>query len=272
MPYAELNGARYRFQVQGAGKPLLLLHGFTGSGQSWAPHAAVFGRNYLTVTVDLLGHGGSDAPEDPDRFSMKDSAADIAQLLAQMTAEPANLLGYSMGGRLALYFALNYPSSVRSLILESASPGLDGVVAQKERINRDNQLAEAIERDGIERFVDRWQRLPLFASQEQLPESARAELRRQRLKNRANGLAGSLRGMGTGRQPALWGQLPALKVPLMLLAGELDPKFVGIGRQMAALIDGSRLRVIPDVGHTIHLENPGLFQELILGFLDENSG
>lgn len=271
MPYAEINGARYYFQARGAGKPLLLLHGFTGSGQSWDSHAEVFARDYLTITVDLLGHGGTDAPEDPERFSMVNSTRDIAQLLAQITAEPVNLLGYSMGGRLALYFALSCPSLVRTLILESASPGLESAAAQQERVSRDNQLADAIERDGIGPFVDRWERLPLFASQGNLPESVRAALRQQRLQNKASGLAGSLRGMGTGIQPSLWQRLSELSMPLMLLAGELDSKFVEIGLQMAALTAGSRLSVVPDVGHTIHLENPALFQELVLDFLDENS-
>ncbi len=247
--------------------PLLLLHGFTGSGDNWAAQVQAFSPHLPTITVDLLGHGQTAAPSDPMRYSMEQSADDLALLLSILAPGAVNLLGYSMGGRLALYFAITYPHLVRRLMLESASPGLADAAARQERVRSDERLADQIEAQGIAAFVEGWEKLPLFASQQTLPTSTQTQLHTQRLRNRPQGLANSLRGMGTGAQPAMWDQLSTLSMPTLLLAGALDPKFKTIATQMAARLPNATVAIVPNAGHTIHLEQPLAFQAQILTFL-----
>jgi 2-succinyl-6-hydroxy-2,4-cyclohexadiene-1-carboxylate synthase len=262
-----VNDVDYFVTAAGKGEPLVLLHGFTGSSASWAAHTAVFSAHFRTVAVDLLGHGRTGSPADPKRYRMEQAAADIIAILEELKAAPAHLLGYSMGGRLALYLAVNYPEWFRSLVLESASPGSKTAVARAERQNQDNALADWIEANGIAAFVERWEQLPLWASQSQLPPKTRQALREQRLQNNPAGLANSLRGMGSGVQPALWPHLNNLQLPALLITGALDKKFAGIGEQMADTIPSAQLKVVREAGHTVHLEQTAVFNREIIQFL-----
>lgn len=274
MPTTTVNAVDYYYEIdeplrEGMVQPptLVLLHGFTGSTTNWAHYQPLFAADYRTIVVDLLGHGQTEAPTDPDRYTMEQSANDLAGLLTTIAPGPVNLLGYSMGGRLALYFAVHYPYLVQSLILESASPGLADEEARQARIHSDEQLAADLEAQGIAVFVERWENLPLFATQQTLTSTVQDQLRAQRLRNRPLGLANSLRGMGTGRQPSLWDQLFTITAPTLLLAGELDQKFKVIANQMATYLPHATVTIVPEAGHTIHLEHPQAFQEHVLTFL-----
>ena len=275
-----VNDITYSYEITGQGDPLLLLHGFTGSSQSWAEHVPALAQHYRVITLDILGHGRSASPADPARYTMEKVAEDVTAVLQQLEAREGDdtrqsplanlsLLGYSMGGRLALYFAIHYPQLLRALILESASPGLETEHARAERRDRDHALAERIERDGMVPFVDYWETLPLWASQQQLAPQQRAALRQQRLQNYPVGLANSLRGMGTGAQPSLWPFLADLSLPVLLLVGELDEKFVSINRRMHNLLLNSQLEIVAGAGHTVHEERPYRFQQHIHNFLED---
>ena len=268
MPYQPINQLRYHYEQHGSGVPVLLLHGFTGRGRNWESVSDSWFQvssfefrvsSFEFLAIDLLGHGGTDVPADPTRYKMEFAAADLATLILDLTTPPIHLVGYSMGGRLALYLALHYPHLFRSLILESSSPGLATETERQTRRAADEQLAQRLEQVGLEAFVDAWENLPLFASQSDLPEAVRQQLRQQRLQNNPIGLANSLRGMGTGAQPSLWESWPQLQLPVLLLAGERDSKFVAIARQMAAQLPHAQLHLIPDAGHTIHLERPQIY-------------
>ncbi|MBE2194655.1 MAG: 2-succinyl-6-hydroxy-2,4-cyclohexadiene-1-carboxylate synthase [Anaerolinea sp.] len=253
MPTIKVNGAHYQIESRGEGEPLLLLHGFTGAAANWRPLMSVLASSCRVIAVDLLGHGQSEIPSAPERYQMPFAAADLAALVTQIEATPCHLLGYSMGGRLALYVAVHYPHLVRTLILENASPGLRTPEERQMRQSSDEALAHRIETEGIESFVRYWEALPLFSTQS--PE-IRAALRPQRLRNSPLGLANSLRGMGTGVQPSLWEALPHIQIPTLILTGALDPKFKDIGAQMAALMPTSTQVILPNGGHTLHLEQP----------------
>jgi 2-succinyl-6-hydroxy-2,4-cyclohexadiene-1-carboxylate synthase len=268
MSVITLAGANYNVSTAGAGAPLMLLHGFTASAPSWDDHRAALSPRFRMIMPDLLGHGGSDAPSDPERYRMERCVADLIAILDALEVERTHLLGYSMGGRVALAMAIEYPRRIASLIMESASPGLAEASARRARVASDNALAGLIEREGMEAFVARWERMPLFASQERMSETARMRLRAQRLANNPTGLANSLRGLGTGVQEPLWKRLGELEVPSLIMAGELDGKFVGIAREMAAAIRGCRLALVAGAGHTIHLEQPGAFRQLVIEFMD----
>jgi 2-succinyl-6-hydroxy-2,4-cyclohexadiene-1-carboxylate synthase len=266
-----VHGVTLHVEQRGAGshtaQTLVLLHGFTGSAASWGKHLDTFAAAGLRVIAfDLLGHGASSAPDDPQRYRMERCQEDICaalEILGVGSGE-AILLGYSMGGRLALY--LGFSGYFRALILESASPGLASASEREQRLASDERLAASIERDGIAAFVASWEQLPLFASQRALPAEVHEQLHCQRLQNRPDGLANSLRGMGTGIQPALHERLPALDLPVLLLAGELDSKFCAIARQMGQLLPRSSLEIVPGAGHTIHLEQSEQFDKRVLAF------
>lgn len=264
-----LNGTVYHAARHGSADnpPLLLLHGFTGSSANWADLLPVFSERYLVIRVDVLGHGRSASPADPNRYQMDRAAADIVALLDAWEIAQTAVLSYSMGGRLALYLACTYPARFSQIILESSSPGLATETERAARRQSDEALADWIETQGIEAFVNRWEALPLWDSQQQLPEAVRQRLHEQRLQNNPVGLANSLRGMGTGAQPSLWGELATLKLPTLLMAGELDDKFVAINQKMVDLLPNGRLQIIPHAGHTTHLERPSAFATAVLTFL-----
>lgn len=246
---------------------LVLLHGFTGSGANWTEHTARFQAAGLRVlTPDLPGHGAN-LPVSSDDYTIEAATDQIAGLLKQDETGPVHLLGYSMGGRLALYFALHYPQKVRSLILESASPGLATAGERAARRASDDALADRIEREGIPAFVSFWESLPLWKSQEKLPAEARLWLHEKRLQNNPRGLAESLREMGTGAQPSLWERLGELAMPVLLLVGAEDTKFVAINRQMAEAMPHARLLIVPGAGHTIHLEQSEFFCQEVSRFV-----
>ncbi len=252
----ELNGLHYHLKNWGhgeQGEPLLLLHGFSGAASSWTTLAQGLADHYAIIAPDLLGHGQTATPADASRYRIENAARDLIAYLDARAIPSVNLLGYSMGGRLALFMALTYPTRIKTLILESASPGLQNPDARAARVRADESLAIQIEQNGSAWFVPYWEALPLFATQS---EAIRAALRPVRLGHQTLGLANSLRGMGTGAQPSLWERLPELTCPVLLISGALDPKFAGIANQMAVTIPRVTIWNVPEAGHTVHLERP----------------
>jgi 2-succinyl-6-hydroxy-2,4-cyclohexadiene-1-carboxylate synthase len=271
MPRLRVNDVMLHVAVQGAGAPLVLLHGFTGSAATWAPHVAIWQHHFRTLAVDLLGHGQSDAPSDADRYRLERCIADLAALLDELHIERAGWLGYSMGARVALAFALAHPHRVHALVLEGGTAGIANVAEARARIVQDEALAARIERNGIEWFVDYWMQLPLFASQARLGPAAQAAACAARRANNPVGLANSLRGMGTGAQESFWERLHTLTVPTLLIVGEEDPKFRAIADTMAARLPQAIIALVPDAGHAAHLENPSAFNDRVLAFLQHSS-
>ena len=262
-----VNGHHYDLKMGGQGEALLLLHGFGGDKGTWADLRAGLESEYRVIAVDIVGHGASEKPTGARAYHMERVSCDIAALLDDLRTPTCHLLGYSMGGRLALRLALGYPARFRSLILESASPGLADAAERERRRRQDAALAERIETMGIAWFVDYWEKLPLWKSQQTLPEETQSAQRKQRLGNSATGLANSLRGMGSGAQANLWPRLEHVTMPALLMVGEQDSKFVAINQLMARQMPEAELLVIPGAGHNIHLEQPLVFQERVKSFL-----
>lgn len=247
---------------------LVLLHGFTGSAENWLPlFPQLAAPRRRLLALDMLGHGLSSSPTDPMRYTMEHCQHDILAVLYKLGVIPgeAVLLGYSMGGRIALGTAL--ARKFRGLILESASPGLVDPADRAQRQQSDSILADRIELEGVPAFITWWEQIPLFASQRNLPPDKQAALHAQRLRNNAQGLANSLRGVGTGVQPALHGRLSELTCPTLLLTGSLDQKFCQIAQEMLSQLPQAQHTIVPDAGHTIHLEQPEIFATLANTFL-----
>jgi 2-succinyl-6-hydroxy-2,4-cyclohexadiene-1-carboxylate synthase len=223
---------------------LLLLHGFTATGRSWDPVRRLLDAQRYpdVVTPDLR------APSIP------------AQVDTLRQTEPYALTGYSMGGRVALHLALAQPELVAKLVLVSTTAGIEDDAERAARREADERLAQRIERDGVEAFARRWGEQPLFAGQPlAVVQAARAE----RLRWRAEDLAGTLRALGTGTMEPVWRRLPELTMPATVLVGERDAKFRALGERLAAALPRAELRVVEGAGHALHLEAPAAVAEAL---------
>lgn len=262
------DGLRFHVASAGTGPPVVLLHGFTGSTETWTELQATLSDRFRTIGVDITGHGQSSTPTDPERYSLVRFADDLRDILDGLAVPRAVVLGYSMGGRAALRFVLRYPHRVAGLILESTSPGISDPVEREHRIAADLALAQSVERDGITAFIDRWEQLPLWDSLAAAPETLRHRLRAQRLTNRATGLANSLRGAGAAADPPVIEYLSTIRTSVRMIVGALDARYVQVGQLMATAIPHADLKLIGGAGHMAHLERPEQFAELAGSFLD----
>ena len=261
-----VGGVHYEVRTGGDGPPVLLLHGFTGRGAVWGPHLRYLRRVATTIQVDLLGHGRSDAPADPARYAVERQARDLGEILRRVAGGAAAVIGYSFGARISLALAVGEPASVRRLVLEGPSAGIADPRERAARRAADDLLAADIERDGVAAFVERWESLPLFATQAALSEGRRRRIHAGRLRNSAAGLAGSLRGSGQGAMTPLYGRLGGVSVPTLVVVGEQDPVRAR-AEAVAAAIPGARLAVIPGAGHAPSIEAPAQFRAIVLPFI-----
>jgi 2-succinyl-6-hydroxy-2,4-cyclohexadiene-1-carboxylate synthase len=219
-------------------RDLVLLHGFTQTGRSWAPLIAELGGRYRCFAPDLPGHGDAEGRR-PATFDA------VAAYLAALKLERFTLCGYSMGGRLALDFALRHPARVERLVLIGATPGIADDAERGKRRAADHALADRIETIGLEAFVEEWGARPLFAGQ---PRGVAIFAHEDRLRSTATGLAAALRGMGTGEMTPVWDRLGELTMPVTWIVGEQDAKFRALAPDDAVVIGGA--------GHAAHLEAP----------------
>lgn len=228
---------------------VILLHGFTNTGRSWDPVLAALGERYRATAPDIRGHGAASAAEPVTLEAVID---DIAALVpARFT-----LVGYSMGGRIALHVALAMPERVERLVLVGASPGIADPGERAARRTEDERLADEIESSTIEEFARRWAATPVLAGQPPW-------INEERLRNDPIGLARALRGLGTGALPPLWDRLGELAMPVTLVVGERDQKFRGIAGQMASAMTRADVVVVPGAGHAAHMEEPAAVAEAI---------
>ena len=220
---------------------------------------------FCCLAVDLPGHGQTIVQQDSD-YQMPNVAQALINLLIELNIKQCLLLGYSMGGRIALYLAIHFPQYFQGAILESASPGLASQLERDRRIAKDSKLAEQLESSDFDlaNFIQQWYSKALFASLAKHPHYPEAIARR--LCNDPNQLAKSLRLIGLGTQPTLWKSLPQIQIPLLLIVGELDPKFVKINQMMANSCAQASLYRINGTGHNVHFEATLQFSKLLQYF------
>jgi 2-succinyl-6-hydroxy-2,4-cyclohexadiene-1-carboxylate synthase len=245
---------------------VLFLHGFMGRAEDWLGISTGLGERLFRIAVDLPGHGGS-LGMPLDSYTMGSAAHRVLEVLDGAGVDQSTVVGYSMGGRLALYLALRHPDRCAGLFLESASPGLEDAGERAARRRADEEKAARLEGGDLRGFLHDWYRQPLFAPLARDEELLRRTIEDKRRNDPAE-LAKSLRDMGSGSQPPLWGELPGLRVPALAVAGGLDEKFAGISRRMASLNASMRAAVVPGVGHNVHAEAPEAYLSLLEGLLD----
>jgi 2-succinyl-6-hydroxy-2,4-cyclohexadiene-1-carboxylate synthase len=245
----------------------MLLHGYTGTGRSMAGLARAFQDDFDAIAPDLPGHGRSAERAGGHAYDFDACVDDLVATLAATGHDSAHWLGYSMGARLALACAVRHPARVTSLVLLAGRAGIADPGERLARRGADEALAARIEERGVEAFVDEWLAQPLFASMQRLGPQFMAREREARLVNDARGLASSLRALGPAAQPPLFDALPCVNVPVLLVAGALDVRFVSAAHELARSLPRAEVCVIPGAGHAAHLEQPEAFLRAVRPFL-----
>lgn len=244
--------------------PILVLHGFTGSGLDFE----YFGRdkalsNYGWYAPDIMGHGKTPISKDPRDYTFETHIGYLDCIINEKIKRPFILLGYSMGGRLALRYALERPSFIQKLILVSTTPG---IIDRHERLQRrqtDDALSVKILEEGIYNFINFWQEQDIIKSQKNMPTHIYRLMLNRKFKNNALGLSNSLKAMGTGMMEPLWHRLSEIEFPVMWITGEKDVKFTRIAQEMNLAIPHGIHEIIPNVGHSAIWENLDFFIQLI---------
>jgi 2-succinyl-6-hydroxy-2,4-cyclohexadiene-1-carboxylate synthase len=278
MKVAARDGLELELQVRGdpasAGRgPVLLVHGFGGGARAWGePVLTGLADGRPVLAVDLIGHGRSADPSGPERVGLEPVLDDLERALDAADVGACAWVGYSMGGRIALAAALLRPARVRSLVLESASPGLATPLERRARRAQDEALAVRIERAGVDAWVEEWEGSPLFVGRRGLPPQLREPFLTLRRANRAASLAAWLRGLGVGSQPSFWDRLEGVRAPTLLLTGAEDERYGEVARAMVGRMPAARHVVVPGAGHTVHLEAPSAWLGAVTPFLDEEPG
>ncbi|QFS48188.1 2-succinyl-6-hydroxy-2,4-cyclohexadiene-1-carboxylate synthase [Nostoc sphaeroides] len=248
--------------------PILFLHGFMGNIDEFDEAIKLLSDEFYYLTLDLPGHGKTQVLGGDEYYTMANTAHALINLLDELKMAKCFLIGYSMGGRLALYLTLHFPERFHKVLLESASPGLPTEAERLERIKMDTQigrkLTRSIEKSDLKAFLSNWYNQPIFGYIKNHPEYDR--MIKSRLQNNPHELDKSLRFMGTGCQPSLWQKLQENNIPLLLLVGEYDKKFISINNQMDQICEFAQLKIISNAGHNIHFENTFAFVENIKDF------
>ncbi len=239
--------------------PVVFLHGFTGNANEWEFIFDELPNPFFAIAIDLVGHGKSDSPSKEEYYSEEFQIDLLNEILAKLKIDNCVLMGYSMGGRLAISFALKYPSKINALILESTTAGIEDLELRKARVKSDSELADRILNDGINKFTDHWLSLPLFENLSNLGDEIISAIRKNKLKNNPIGLSNSLKGFGTGIIKSKWNELKSINFNTLLLTGELDNKFSHLNERMNSQIPNSVHKIIQECGHNTHLEKPNEF-------------
>jgi len=240
--------------TSGSGSRLVFIHGFTQTRHTWQDVAEHLSSQFEVVLVDAPNHGDSSDIS----LNLETGANAIVEV-----GQSATYVGYSMGARLCLTAALAHPQQVKRLVLISGTAGIENKDERLARVVSDEELAMQIEQNGVTNFIDLWLALPIFSGLTTLNNQ-----REIRLCNTATALASSLRLCGAGKQQPTWSRLKELTMPVLIIAGENDKKFVELAQRLTAAIgDNAKLQIIEKSGHTPHLEQPQRFLDVVSEFL-----
>lgn len=248
--------------------PILFLHGFTGNLNDWKFIEDKIPQHFTPIFIDLIGHGKTSSPDNAEFYSSKSQVAFLKKIIDELDLTKIIICGYSMGGRLALDFAFEFPQNVKALILESTSFGIQDEIERLKRINSDIQIAEKLDEITLDEFLDFWFELPLFNSLKKLTKERSLQIKNERLiSNNKIGLKNSLIGFSTGKMKNYFRIGNNFKMNILLITGQLDKKFSQIGKSILPDLLNGKLEVINDAGHNTHLEKPEEFLKLINTFL-----
>jgi 2-succinyl-6-hydroxy-2,4-cyclohexadiene-1-carboxylate synthase len=248
--------------------PVVCLHGFMGAGADWLPLAEQWAGRFFCLLPDLPGHGGNQQFPLSSPLDFESVGQGLHLFLQHLHLDRVSLVGYSLGGRIALDAATKFPQKIKTLVLESCHAGIENDQARRDRAAADERQAESLLAHGMDSFVEQWYKLDLFKTLQRRPQLL-AELKANRKKNDPRWMAKVIKELSPGRQPLLGEKLGSLPMPTLLLAGELDAKYVDLVGRLGSQIPQAVVKIIPDAGHNVHLEQPEKFAETVVNFLQE---
>lgn len=247
---------------------VILLHGFTGSAKDWEDIIPELNDAFNYFSVDLIGHGNTDSPVESELYTPDSLVSQLKEITAEITNDRFVLIGYSMGGRAALSFAVKYPELLNGLILESSTAGIKDINLREERIKEDEKIADFIDNHSLEEFIEFWKDRNIFNTQKRFSNEKLDKIKNSRMLNNKTGLANSLKGFGTGNFTPIYDKLVNIKCKTLLITGELDEKFTNINKEMLGLFPNAHHRIIKNAGHNTHLEVPKIFIREVNSFLE----
>jgi 2-succinyl-6-hydroxy-2,4-cyclohexadiene-1-carboxylate synthase len=232
------------------GAPVTCLHGFTQHDDSWHEVAGLVPGERRWLLPDVRA------------TTLAAAEADLLALWEREGVDRTHLVGYSQGGRIALFVAAAHPDRLLSLTTIGAHAGLEGE-ARTERLAADRALADRIEREGVDWFAAYWAGLPLFRGLARRGPELLARLDAARRRNDAGHLAGQLRGLGAGATEPFWDRLGRITVPALLVAGAEDERYAGLAERLCRAMPNAEVAIVPGAGHAVHLEQPAAFAALL---------
>ncbi len=255
MPTERLNDIDIYYEDHGSGFPVVLTHGYASTAAAWRGQIEALTQCYRLITWDMRGHGGTDSPEEQSAYSEAHTVQDLAALLRHLGIEQAVIGGLSLGGYMSLAFYLAHPEMVKALILCDTGPGYRNPQAREGWNETAFRRAERFEERGLDA----------------LGRSAEIEVTRGRHRSAA-GLAKAARGMLAQFDARVIESLERIAVPTLIVVGANDTPFLAGTDYMANKIPGARKIVVPDAGHAVNIDQPDVFNETVLAFLDEVVG
>src|SRR5574338_222849 len=248
---------------------ILFLHGFTGCAEDWFPVFEQIPDKYNCLALDIIGHGKSDAPGSSMHYSIDSIMSQIKYVKDHLTQNKIFLLGYSMGGRIALTYASMYPEDVKGLILEASSAGIKNDEERQKRYEEDLKLAEFIETHTMEEFIEMWHDQEIFNTQRRFSNEKLKKIKKKKASGSKTGYANILKEFSTGIMPPVHDKLKKIPLKVLLITGDLDTKFTGINARLAKRFFKAKHKIVRNSGHNTHLEEPKRFIEIVLNYLGQ---
>ncbi|MFP6870316.1 MAG: alpha/beta hydrolase [Nitrospinota bacterium] len=270
MPKIQANGIQLHYEISGEGTPIVFVHEFAGDYRSWEDQVRFFNRRYRTLVYNARGLPPTDVPGDVSDYSQDIATADLAGIIQALDLAPAHVVGLSMGGYASLHIGLRHPELVRSCVV--AGCGYGSVVSQREQFQKDvNEVARRFEEEGLEKFGPVYSAGPTRVQLERKDPIAYEKFQRQFIERSALGAANTMRGLQSTR-PSVYELEEAMKksrVPTLILTGDEDEPCLEPGIFMKRTIPTAALITFPNAGHLINLEEPAVFNRIVLDFITE---
>lgn len=249
---------------------VLFIHGFTGNAEEWFPVIEQLPDSFNYAALDLVGHGKSDKPVNPDFYTTESIVDQIKFVKEKISPDnPIILVGYSMGGRAALCFATAYTKEIKGLVLESSSAGIKNDTERKKRYEEDLKLVQFIHDHSMEEFIELWYDQEMFNTQRRFSNDKIKKLHKKKYDNSKIGMMNILKGFSTGIMPPLHDKLKSILVKTVLISGELDSKYTFINSKIVRGFRKAKHKVVKNSGHNTHLEEPKRFIEIISNYLNQ---
>ncbi len=244
---------------------IIFLHGFMGTSEDWIPLMKRLAGEYYCIAFDLPGHNLTEVEGYDEFYTIENTCTSLKKEIENQGIKDFHLVAYSMGGRIALTFAIKYPEIINKLVLISTSPGIESAELREERIKFDADVADKIRTSELHNFLKLWYSAPIFAGINQT--NLFGKLISRRAYNNKESLVKSLIYTGTGKMRPLWNDIQTFPKPVLLIAGERDRKYCIINSKMDELFTNSTFKIIKNSAHIVFIEQPKEFEIELRNFI-----